>query len=646
MKNSQETSQWKWWQWPLWPFAFVVVILRESYKALSKKAYEGFSGVVSAIIGAFAGMFTAYSLAEYLGWQLNFGFASWIPLSLFGGWCVFAYVWPIAHIFVFRPFRQLVELLDEGLRILLRDFLAPVFAQAVALLRYLPGADRLWSRLNQHSWFIDTLDAGLYVASLAICAHLAWQVFDLVPAHLHLALLPAWSLPYLAFALAGMVFMASVSVSWRTLSEIKFEGRTIVLPLIIGAALFDIFGAQLFAIGLSKLELIAGTIAVLVVYVAYIFPVVCIILSSGFFKRLLKRIEKLVSEIYGDDESDFARFSSHIFHVGLALFVGYFFGKAYVLLGMNKVLVGVLTYYFLILPLYNLSQRTLKSWTGLWAGVVFSLVVGYWSGQYYALSGLPYPDTASIFVGFFAIVASFFLIFPPVAKVLKIVLTTLKVVELRFVFDKFYNWQKPRYEKFVEYIRFILKNAYVEKSAYRDWVVQVSNLGVSVLAFYALTGPFFGITSAIAAAVAMILYAVLGRHLMRSSSAIDEISATFAVTVAIIMCAHAYFTLPDQLWVMGCVFVSTIAMGYLVAFPVVYNEFRTVAELLLVGWSTPILVGAHNIAWSVFEVVWKPFKAILRTVKRMLGPVWKMIVAMYDAIATVYQKILDALRRA
>ncbi len=644
MKYSQETSQWKWWQWLLWPFAFVIVILRESHRALAKKAYEGFSGFASATIGAFAGIFTAYSLAEYLGWKLNFGYASGIPLSLFGGWCVFAYVWPIAHIFVFRPFRQLIELLDEGLRILLRDILAPVLARLVALLRYLPGADRLWSEMNQQSWFIDTLDAGLYVASLSICRHLSWQVFDLVQAHLHVSVLASWSLPYVAFALAGMVFMTSVGVSWRTLSEVKFEGRTVILPLIIGAALFDLFGDQLFAFGLSEFEFIAGALAALVIYTAYIFPALCIIFSSGFVKRLFKRIEKLVSEIYGDNESEFARFASHIFHLGLAAFVGYFFGKAYVLLGINKALVGVLIYYFVFIPLYNLSQRTLKSWTGLLVGVVFSLVMGYWSGQYYADAGRPYPETISILVAFFAIVTSFFLIFPPIAKVLKIVFTTLKIVELRFAFDDFYNWQKPRYAKLVEHIRFNLKHAYVEKSAYRDWVVQMMNICVSVLTFYSLTGPFFNIASAIAAIVAMILYAVLGRHWMRSSTAINEISATLTVAITIIICTHAYFTLTDQLWVMVCVFVSTMTIGYFVAFPVVYNAFRIVADLVLVGWSTPILVGAHNIAWSVFEVFWKPFKAMLRTVKRMLGPVWKTILAVYDAIATVYQKILAALK--
>lgn len=646
----------KGWQWLVLPLALVWFALNESRKFLHKVSYDGFSGVASMIFSVFLSLGAVVWSSHSLGWQQGYPAWYWIPGGLFAGWCTYAYIWPLIHLVVIRGVIKLSDLIWEALKFVGRGYshVAKFVADAA---RFLPGSSSLWDSFKKRDRFGNILGIAVAIGTLAFAVWTGIDVWgkaaavipSLAPAVL-VAWTPTWVVGVLGAACGAIVAVSICSLIYQLLDKGRLDGLAVGFGAALGYVYLDTITSWLALVGLTGYGAWAGIAVAYVVYLAYVFPALNLLLSLGVFKQIAEWLSKVNQKTYGDDQGEYSKVYGHFANIGVAAALTWVAWTTCAALGLAlyftlpiMAVVAVTAYLF--------DKELLRgNFSVILVGLGVSAYTGYEAYNFYIAGGYPFGVFAAAPAAAFAFLASMMIAYPIVYLGLRYVLVAVGFERLRYPLDQLYKAVQDSVEVVAKRLERVYWSAYKDNSDYRDWFVQVVNIALAVAIYLSLT-VYLGFGSSVvwigvASFLTFCAYAFFGQFLARPADIGLHFAGGIAGIAASAWVGSAVWSVTSTYWIVAVAAVFTWPVVYAFAFPVVYIVLRFLTNLLLASWTRPILVGLHSFAWTVFDkAIWTPVRAVAKAIGAFLGPLFSFFAAVGNAIKSVYDGLMRILRR-
>lgn len=316
-----ETSKTTVWQLILNIIFFIPVTLRLSGKWLCRHAYDtarkgGWTRVIVVnIIGVFLGIGIGWQVADTLAFVYNLGTPSWLLTFILTGTLTYTHVWSSLYYFALRFVFDLWDKLWSAYDRLWREGLLPTIESISKSLQMLPGANHLWSQLQNEygsrSKGVRFLEVMLFTAVFAGAAYIAYQAY-------HWVVL----LNYTFVGFKTVAVAAGLSAGGAMIGLIfpAFDNKpsSVVTAASTAIALTAVnFVPAIAAQALSvKAAFFAGT---MLMSMTYVVPGFVVVLQGGFMRRVLNQWKTLLDSTYGDEsDKDYLRFFQHVSNIVLA----------------------------------------------------------------------------------------------------------------------------------------------------------------------------------------------------------------------------------------------------------------------------------------------------------------------------------------
>ena len=592
-------------------FAVPTMIVYESAKSLSKKTYGAYHNFFPTALGIVLALLAGIGSGYYLGWVVDTSVFKWLPGGVLASALTFFYVWPLLFLGIFKQAFKLSEGLwdtvnkTEGYR-----------------------SSSWFSSGRSTSWFTKLIMFLGYTSIVLGSAYLGWTTLLGV----HDKLEWGW-FGYVAGLIAGGIAgLIAGAISWTILAK----GRLATLAVVSGVGVTHLlstytqslvgtwseaFGLARFAGGLNW----AAYVFEFAICVAYIFPLVHIIMTHGF-GWVADALEGLLEKVYGSEEkrSDYRQFFAQVVN----------FAGAYQL---TKVSLAVSAYFALpgYIPLavagvvallsYLLLGKLLREVGNGFVGGIASAHSVVWAFLAYKSAGLWFGTVGAIASAAVAGALTYFLLFPVgymiVRLLAKPLLASWLTKPLVGLHDAFFNG----FKRIGTELGHAFSNTYDDETPYKAVFLQLVNLGTLVGVFFgmhALSGALGFATWLTIGTIAFSLvlsYLLVGKLLSKAGNELVGILGGLAVGVfvgVLTFAGHAW-------WVATLVGLVAAALTFSLAFPIAYVVLRAILNVIQVQtWLRPVLVGAHDWSWEKFTGLWSEFMEVYRSVRDSFRPTW------------------------
>ncbi len=598
-------------------------------KWLNKKVYSGWRtyggwqfawGLVTSVAAAI-GSYVLLRNGGQLGFSL-FGFESWLAnphprIALGGSSLVFfltaVYGYPIVWLTVMQWFWRIWN----AYYIRVTKFFARskssdgvyesngyrLARDSTRFLRFLPFSQKLWDLLVKEQ--DDSVVLG--IESIVVGAGMAWSAW--LAAHaVYLfahAVVPNTVLGALASAFGAYIALIVFGMVVYPLVRLLHSGKAYALGIFASlAAAYAVWTFVVPMLGTGFIEHWLTPVAALWLVFAYLFPLVTLLFSNGLLKRLYKRIEPIFNSVYDDKNSGFRHLIQQFITLAGVGAVGFgwwwFFTVAHMPVWLGTAWLALLP--VAVFATYSLLGEALD-WTGgnYFTGGIAALAAAGKTFLTIGATGWVHVVAISIPASVFALLASFFLVYPIIYWVLRWAFTLPVIGVLTNGAGEFMHslhqfvWR--RFEDLSRACGRVYASAYANQSDFRKLANHVANIIVAGALAYAM---FVGASSSgygmlvdgLTSFVVFTLAYLLGKKLIFRDK-VQQASGGTALVLAIGFGASVQVATPFGLWFAVPASIAFGALIYGLAIPLIYVALRSALD----PWFT-------NLALPVFDAIY------------------------------------------
>jgi hypothetical protein len=646
--------------------ALTIMPLVEAARALGDKVYSGWKGAIRGFFGFLLAVGAGVHVAHTSGWapdgtlwnylpNWTHGPAAyqWLTAGVLATVVTFFYLWPIAYLGIVKPLWIAGESYWEGVQKFASTYFARFTQGIIDVLRKLPFANSAWDVVltkGKETWVVGLLQLVAYFSALLSGGYLGWKTLYAVQNLVLHYFAGGGTVGFVAGAVVGaVVFLGFTATVW----ELYKNGKIPFFSLSTGAAVIYLLAGHtsslVAAVGLPSVAVWAAFALQYVLYNAYVFPIVNVILTNGFWKWLTETVIKpLFDKVYDDKDKDYRKFFAHVVN----------FVALWKLVALTLVIAAGLTLpLWATVPLvavlaflsYTFVVKAIDHEGGTYIlGALASLAAGWFMGSAYFAVGAWFGIYGAIVCGVTSVAATFCVVFPvaylAVKAIANPVLASWLSKPLVTVHDHVWSGMK----KLGKELEHAYDNCYRDKTPYRELFVHVANIGVTVavgfssLAAANMLGFGLVLTVGMVALSVALGYLLLGKALLHWGA--NAVATVLGIIVAIYVGALVQGVQPYGLWVgVPAGILAWLAVDVLV-FPIVYIIVKAVANPLLTGWLRPFLVSVYDLAWKGFVAFWDLFIEMYRFVKKLLTPLWNTIASIWMSVWRSVKEVYESIR--
>ncbi|MDP3506708.1 MAG: hypothetical protein Q8T09_01840 [Candidatus Melainabacteria bacterium] len=637
----------------LTPVVALYLVIRESAKYLSERAYEGGWGIVNFLVGLAMSAIAAFATSSF-ALANHVSLLWWGPGAVASFFLTLGIFWPLLILGLFKPLWQLGDKMLALTGKLTKNVAAQIFSGLASLASKLPGAEQLWRNIldeppgdtPRNRWVVEVLSAVLAIATFAFGVFVAYSSYTYLISAVTTVL---WH-PLVNQALAGLLALTAATFVLGPLYQLQIEGKEgyLVAALSGSATWLTVSKTGLLA-GLSGVSFWAATAMLLVVAFAYIVPGAISLVSGNLIKSILRFWGELLGQVYGDEPNrDFRKFYHHLLNIVIAVLSS---GLAYyvaLLINLPTALVGVVVVSALLYSYVESLRENLDTYAGnTLIGILLSLVAGFVSFLALPYSGLVGADLAdgalaALCVG---ITFAYGLLIHPFVYLLTRKLTAWASAPLGAKLATIHTSAALAYDRLRDAVRRIQYRAASDNSTYAGLFGHGLSLAVVGLAAWtalplAVSYLSFGfwISLALVAFVAFNLLAICGRffyYFGLGAFAYGGGLLTLLLSGHWVYAASGGSVLATLLVapVVGYLFKSVFAPGF-------YLVVRSLTNRLFTSWLAPLMSKLFALIWKIFDAFWRQFFRVLVRVEKVCA---KIYAAIYKVVAPILRSLYQAI---
>jgi hypothetical protein len=583
-------------------FAFLAAIVVKPAQALKREAYDKSSGFAFAI-GIIASIVGSIGVG-YSGFQHGVPLQWWLGSAIVAPFAIYYYLWPIAYL---------------GLR-------SWAFKFSEFLWKRVPNCDD--SRADGPKWFSYFLSG---VTQLIIVAAGIYTLCT-VASHIHDYLgwnnIWAWGVGvvgggFLAFAGGMLVSTALWQIGMPSVALLSGIGLTYFFGIDLSAHLPSF--VEPFASSYSTAIRHGGEALQVILFVAYVFPLVHIVISR-MFGWMGKYYNRLLDKTYSDNDKNYLGFLCQALNIAVAGTAavhafGYSsnFGYGY-WLSVPATAVAALAAYLI-------GGGLLSRWSNRVVGVLSSLAVGYFAFTQ-SFVAVPFGAFGAIVAGVVAAVATAFLIYPLVYQVVKLIANPLLASWLGKPLAEFYTTISSEVFSSIE-------KTYNDNTAYGPLFVHLVNIGTAIGVYLLVSDlvPMIHLSGWTALTLPSLLavssYLFVGRLLVAYKTAL--IGTITSIGAGAFVGVEVFAHLQHNWWYAVPSFIAGALVFGFAIFPVSYVVLRAGLEAVAASrWARPAVEGVYNFFFSFVQKGWNEFMVIYRRISLSFAPVWANVSKTWD----------------
>lgn len=628
---------------PLAWLAILIALVAMSFikpaKWLTKEAYTK-AGALSWLFGAGLSVAAGIAVGHHLGWQLGLDLLWWLPFGLLSLFATYYYVYPLTYLALFQwSFKVGRKLWDRvpqagertankyGFSPWLSNLLvklAHLVATIAAVVLFFNLASGIQTKLGWDSGFFWLVGWALSIAGAGILSFIAGALANL--------LISQAGVPFIA--LAGGGYLAHHYT----------------------AALESVSGSY----GLPSWTVWAMQAAVVIVFVAYIFPIAHLFLTrilrpigeliDSLLRNFFKTFGDLLETAYADRDSNYVGLLKQTGNIALAGAVGYatwgyLGGEGYTLVpSVLATSLAVLASYLIIGGALTVCEFGVLAFLGNLAGVTY--LVGFNSTvNGYLLSYIgEFGLVVRLVIGVVSMLLVSLIVYPVAYNLARAVLRPLLA-----------GWLGPflvsTYRTLADEIFSAFSRTYGDNTCYAPFFAHVTNVaataatvvGVAKLMALLSFTPVTSLTTVVLVSVSV--YLLGGKLLARYKNSL--IGTLVAISVGLYAGVAAYDHFAENYWwgIAGFV-AAALATGF-IGFPLVYVVVRAVLNAVRVdAWLAPLVIGVHNFFFGFVEAFWNMVVRAYRAIEASMLPYWRrasqMVDEAWEAAMTVVRHVFGS----
>lgn len=596
-----------------------------------------------ALVGLPISLVTGWQLADTLAFRWGLGSMSWFALFASSSVLVWSHVWSSIYYFALRYIWDFISFLLRQWGRFCREVLNPALREATNYFRRAPGAERLWSAVEQNgtrSPGVRVLEALLAIAAVTVFLFAGYIAYDAVMVATSLYL--SSHTIQLVLAIAAFV---TVSGTLSFMAAELFDSRTanivVYWSIVTGAALawatnsiFSVPVAYLVALGLAGF--LFG--------VTYGIPGLVAILQSGKLIELVRQWYGLIESVYHEEaDKDFAKAYVHGVNALLTPVFGYVAYSVIVYGGM-PVWSAVLLSIFTMIYVYSEGPKKVSRYTHVVgedhltsqevydnarvSGSVIFLIA-------YATFSLVSTSSTIMAVGagLAALAVSFALVYPMFYLVLKATFSSVSKPYGENL-ETLHSRLSGRVHQLFVSMREKQKAAWDDRGDFSAFFGQILNLALVIGTLFnasdlasALIGNSI-VSTVIMWFLALNGYVLLGR--IFTSYAGITFSAVLSLTSASSVGYLAWSTSGSVFTTVLAALLVCVVIGYALA-PMLYLGVRKVISPVVSPQLSRFVVG-------VFETVWRLYTEVWTMVGTVVRPVVETVRALSASISSLFSR--------
>lgn len=390
-----------------------------------------------------------------------------------------------------------------------------------------------------------------------------------------------------------------------------------------------------------------------ILWVAYGFPMICVLLSRGLH-RILDFLGQTIESAYNPELAVgvYDKVFAQIANIALAvcLTVGLPIGLALFGITVSPVTMYALQA-LLAVASYRYVGQLFREVGNAAVGFVLSLLVGGFVGyEYYAanlLGGVWGAGISGVVVTFITFTCAY----PLTYVLLRAIASPLLNNPVAEYIVKLHTWFDSLVHRFFMELLRAYRNTYADDSQYSRLFLQVINLALLPVVYFAINYALAdaGLNLVVyygALALSLGLSYLLGLKIMSKWGGNYLIGALVGLASAVVAGTFCYaqnFTginIADRVFAgLWLAVPSGVAFGlltYFWLFPVAYVIVKFPADLVLSFWLEPVLSGVYGFFWRRFTNLWAQFVDVYNRVNDWFEPIWASVQTTWeDAKRTV-----------
>lgn len=488
------------------------------------------------------------------------------------------------------------------------------------------GKGRADNEYGISPWFSRILTGLCYVATVVVGLVLWWKFASGIYGKLD------WGTGFfgaVAWVIAGVgsaIVSYLICLAIFMLLSIGIELIAVITGGAIAFALSGHFGAVVLANDLHPYWLQGMQALVSLLWIAYVFPILHLIISVGG-RGLGESITRIVDSVYSDTDRSYFAFIRDLATIGLTgVLVSYaiaadMYWSSSVVATVSICIVMVLVVFVLVGDLVRLINNRILG--ALISGLLGYLI--YSTPRTGELLGGPVGAALAAVVAF---ALCLFLVFPVVYCLVKLIVRPLLA-----------SWlAKPLArlrETLCEEIFGSVYKTYQDSTDYGKFFAHVFGIGVSVLIYIGLTNlvSMLGFSSAtlqmVPAVATVTVYLIAGKLFVRYDNLL--IGVLVSVGMGIWAGVYSYQHFEHSLWYAVGDFIALAFITGLVIFPVAYVVCRALLQLVRVtSWALPVIGSIHGFFFGFVSAFWDGVVKAYRKIEAAWKPSWNKAAKKWD----------------
>lgn len=631
--------------------AALIMPVIELGKWCTDKVYSGWKGGFLCLFALAASISSSIGAGQYVHTAWHFGMF-WTVIAGIIAWLgVMFYIFPLTWRFIAKPVWDLCDAIYDRVREITRKYAKPVFGAVVkAAVTVCVGSGKLWQRLQsddfERSWFPKLVGAVSYISAFCGSAYLGWTAYG--------AVFGLVGIPVVSYILAVTAGLLTFGVVFGLIEQcITFGDYPFIGIVASAAAAWAGAPAISAALGVSG-ALSYGVLAVsFVLALGYVFPLVNLAFTNGFWARVWKVVKQLPDKTYDDKNKDYARFFQHV--VNFLVTAGVTGGACFIASTASVPLWGIVPIALVVAGLTYIVGFKIVGWEGgtFLIGSALSLGAAYEVGCMYVANGFVYGVYGAIVAGVLGALVTGVVLFPLAYLLVRAVLNAMGASSLAAPLTAMYKAADTQFKKALKELRYSFDYCYRDKPGYNELVLHIVNIGIAyaackgTLALVAGVGAATGILGWVAILLATGLsYLLVGKLLFKSGYGLEFVGGCLSLAAAVYVGNVVYGVAPGNLMMVaaGATGIATWFGVFFIAVPVAYVVAKFLTSWALTGWLKPLLGWIYDHAWDLFVGFWKGFLATYNYLWELTAPVRAAIGRAWAGIAEQYRKILAAIR--
>lgn len=674
--NSQSTVQNPFLKALFGLIAIIVVPIYQGGKWLSEKAFDGWKGwLLGIIVGLPLSIAGGIYAGHWVGWNEHPAAVAWVGtwaahfflpfVGVVAGVLSFlfllTYAWTILYLLAVKPVTTLADKIRHWATDRAYERYTAFNSDFIEVVKTIFQPSSLWSTVQEkdkkHSWVSGFIGVVSYLSLAAGTLWLGWHI--LTGVHGLLAAYIGWLAWLPAALVVYFVLFSVVPIVGELIEHAVLTFGSVTSGCAVAVALKGYTAAGVTALGGSSTLVVVADVAVGLVVMAYVFPLVYLILSGGFMKKIAENVRKLLDGVMDEPKNDFRRLFHQTVTVALALAVAP--AGAHLLLGMLAVPapLAILAIAAAMVLVYILVGELLDNSAGnALTDLALAAGLGVRAGFAYAAHGLVLGTIGAIVAGVLVSVVTFCVVFPIVYRGIRAVCNKTGLSDLGKPLGAAHDKVWEKFEKVMRKFERVYECGYwadregTNDSDFRKAFLHVVNLGSPVVGFIGgvLLCHFLGLgtvlTVVVSIVTALLAYLLLGQVILHGGAYVVGVVAmlvggSWAGTLA-------YAAQPERLYSLAVpAGIVAAALVFFFVFPAGYIALRYLTSRA----ATPVLKALSSLydgAWKLFDkLIWQPFLAVYRAVRDNVWlPIWHLIVRFFTAVWGVWLVIWNGVKEA